>query len=189
MILLVGNICQDVVYECGNVDDFVGHVGGDDFVIVTTPERERCLCARILARYKEESKALYRREDLECGSISGSDRRGYPSRFPLVSLSIGVVSDSFHCLPHAVDEIGCLAAEAKRRAKQSSNNISRIWVPDLCYSFRERVSALPATRPSNQLDRLKRRVFQLTEKDALAEKRPVRIEPRRKRWRRPIETR
>src|SRR5437762_2458695 len=96
MILWVGNICQDVVYECGNVDDFVGHVGGDDFVIVTTPERERCLCARILARYKEESKALYRREDLECGSISGSDRRGYPSRFPLVSLSIGVVSDSFH---------------------------------------------------------------------------------------------
>jgi diguanylate cyclase (GGDEF)-like protein len=169
MILLVGNICQEVVYECGNIDDFVGHVGGDDFVIVTTPERERCLCSRILERYKEESKVLYRREDLECGSINGSDRRGYPSQFPLVSLSIGVVSDRFHCSPCAVNEIGCLAAEAKRRAKQSSNNISRIWVDDWRYPILEHMPISPMVRPSNLLDRLQRKVFQFVEKDAIAE--------------------
>jgi diguanylate cyclase (GGDEF)-like protein len=169
MILLLGNICQEIVYECGNIDDFVGHVGGDDFVIVTTPEREKSLCSRILARYKEESKALYRREDLECGSINGSDRRGVPSQFPLVSLSIGVVSDRFHCLPHAINEIGCLAAEAKRRAKQSSNNISRIWVHDWCYPIREHMPVSPRARPSNLLDRLQRKVFQLAEEDAIVE--------------------
>src|SRR5258708_3478808 len=37
MILLVGEICQNFVHEHGNTDDFVGHIGGDDFVIVTTP--------------------------------------------------------------------------------------------------------------------------------------------------------
>jgi diguanylate cyclase (GGDEF)-like protein len=169
MILLVGNICQEVVYECGNIDDFVGHVGGDDFVIVTTPEREKCLCSRILERYKEESKALYRREDLECGLINGSDRRGYPSQFPLVSLSIGVVSDSFHCSPRAVNEISCLAAEAKRRAKQSPNNISRIRVDDWCYPIREHMPVSPTARPSSLLDRLQRKVFQFVEKDAIAE--------------------
>ena len=157
------------MYECGNIDDFVGHVGGDDFVILTTPEREKCLGSRILERYKEESKALYRREDLECGSISGSDRWGYPSQFPLVSLSIGVVSDGFQCSPRPVSEIGCLAAEAKRRAKQSSNNISRIWVDDWYYPAREPMPVSPTARPSNLLGRLQRKVSQLTEKDVIAE--------------------
>jgi len=169
MILLVGNICQGVVYEYGNVDDFVGHVGGDDFVIVTTPEREKFLCGRILTRYKEESKALYRREDLECGSIKGSDRRGHPFHFPLVTLSIGVVSDRFHCSPHAVDEIGSLAAEAKRRAKQSSNNLSHIWLEDWRYPIREPRSASRKVHSSSLLEHFQRKLFPFSEEDALAE--------------------
>ncbi len=169
MILLVGNICQDVVYEYGNVDDFVGHVGGDDFVIVTTPEREKFLCGRILARYKEESKLLYRREDLECGSINGSDRRGRPFQFPLVTLSIGVVSDRFHCSPHAVDEIGSVAAEAKRRAKQSSNNLSHIWLDDWCYPIRGPRPVSRVAQPSNLLDHFQRKLFPFPEEDAIVE--------------------
>src|SRR6266566_4124327 len=74
MILLVGRICQSVVYEYGNADDFIGHVGGDDFVVLTTPDRANTLCMYISTRYKEESAALYRPEDLGRGSISGVDR-------------------------------------------------------------------------------------------------------------------
>src|SRR5947209_275077 len=70
MILLVGSICQKIVYEYGNSDDFVGHVGGDDFVVVTTPERANNLCMHISSRYKAESALLYRSEDLRRGSIS-----------------------------------------------------------------------------------------------------------------------
>lgn len=125
MILTVGRICQRVVYECGNTDDFVGHVGGDDFVIVTTPDRATLLYQEILERFRRESAPLYRKEDLERGSISGVDRKGRPYQFPLVSLSIGVVSDRIRC-SHSVDEIGTLTAEAKRRAKQSSNNVCHL---------------------------------------------------------------
>lgn len=125
MILLVGHICQRVVCVYGNADDFVGHIGGDDFVIVTTPEREKALCRHILTRYKEESVALYRQDDLERGAIRGIDREGQPFEFPLVSLSIGVVSDRFHCI-HTINDVSLLTAEAKRRAKQSSNNLSLI---------------------------------------------------------------
>jgi len=53
MILLVGRICQNVVYKYGNSDDFVGHVGGDDFVVLTTPDRVNTLCMHVTARYKE----------------------------------------------------------------------------------------------------------------------------------------
>lgn len=125
MILLVGDICQRVVYESGNVDDFVGHVGGDDFVIVTTPDREKVLCSRIIALFNDESALLYRQEDLERRSISGVDRKGRPYQFPLVSLSIGIVSDQLRCSRN-VDEVGTLTAEAKRLAKQSSDNVCHV---------------------------------------------------------------
>ncbi|GHO45431.1 response regulator [Ktedonospora formicarum] len=123
MILLVSRISQSVVYEYGNAADFVGHIGGDDFIILTTPERTTMLYQHIINRYKRESRKLYRPEDVERGSISGVDRKGRPFQFPLVSLSVGIVSDQRR-YPH--DEIGPLAATAKRRAKQSSDNVCHI---------------------------------------------------------------
>jgi CheY-like chemotaxis protein len=125
MIILVGNICQRVVYDCGNTDDFVGHIGGDDFAIVTTPDRSTLLCRHIVTRYKEQSACLYYPEDLERGSISGLDRKGRPYQFPLVSLSIGVVNDPM-CKPRSIQEVSYLAAEAKRHAKQSNDNVFSI---------------------------------------------------------------
>jgi diguanylate cyclase (GGDEF)-like protein len=121
MILLVSNICQQVVHEHGNVDDFVGHVGGDDFIVVTTSDRATLLSGYILKRYKQESASHYRQEDLERGSISGVDRKGRPYQFPLVSLSIGLLSRRGQRY-YSVEEIGVLAAEAKRSAKQSIDN-------------------------------------------------------------------
>ena len=125
LILLVGRICQNVVYEYGNADDFVGHVGGDDFVALTTPDRANILCMHITTRYKEESAVLYRPEDLRRGSITGLDRKGRTYQFPLVSLSIGVVNNQAR-RPHSIQEVSYLAAEAKRYAKQSTSNISYI---------------------------------------------------------------
>jgi diguanylate cyclase (GGDEF)-like protein len=125
MILLVGDICQRMVHEYGNDDDFVGHVGGDDFIIVTTPDCVKTLCRFILAAYKQESIVLYRPEDVKCGLINGVDRKGRPYQFPLVSLSIGVVSNQLS-YAYSIEAIGPLAAEAKRHAKQSIDNIFHI---------------------------------------------------------------
>jgi diguanylate cyclase (GGDEF)-like protein len=122
MIRLVGRICQRVVRKYGNPDDFVGHVGGDDFVVVTTPDRERTLCSYICNYYKEESTDLYRIEDLRRGSISGVDRKGRSYQFPLVSLSIGVLNNQIW-QPHSIEEVSYLAAEAKNNAKQSIDNV------------------------------------------------------------------
>ncbi len=122
MIRLVGRICQWVVRKYGNSDDFVGHVGGDDFVVVTTPELAHTLCNYICEYYKEESIHLYRADDLGRGSISGVDRMGRSYQFPLVSLSIGVVNNQIW-QPHTIQEVSYLAAEAKNHAKQSPDNV------------------------------------------------------------------
>jgi hypothetical protein len=111
-----------VVRKYGNPDDFVGHVGGDDFVVVTTPERAHTLCSYICEHYKEESTDLYRTEDLRRGSISGVDRKGRSYQFPLVSLSIGVVNNQIW-QPHSIEEVSYLAAEAKNYAKQSDDKV------------------------------------------------------------------
>ncbi len=167
MILLVSHVCQQVVYEYGNADDFVGHVGGDDFVIVTTPDRERTLYRHILARYNEESVLLYHPEDIARGSISGVDRKGRPYQFPLVSLSIGVVSDQF-CGSYTVDEVGVLTAEAKRMAKQSSSNVSHISL-EWGSSLHDRVRVPHAPAAFNLVGPFARGIFPFAEEDQLAE--------------------
>src|SRR5579859_5806803 len=173
MILLVGHICQRVVYEYGNTDDFVGHIGGDDFVIVTTPDREKVFCRHVLERYKQESAVLYRKEDLERGSISGVDRKGRPYQFPLVSLSIGVVSDRLHC-SQSVDEVGTLTAEAKRNAKRSANNVYHLssrWKeipPEYSYLLQSPLSQHAATS-FGIFGLFGRNLFHFAEEDAFAE--------------------
>src|SRR6266516_3768606 len=122
MIRLVGRICQRVVRQYGNPDDFVGHVGGDDFIVVTTPEHAYVLCRSISEEYKKESSAFFRPEDLRRGLITGVDRKGRAYQFPLISLSIGIVTNHMQ-RPHSIQEVSYLAAEAKYYAKQSTDNV------------------------------------------------------------------
>ena len=122
LIRLVGRICQQVVHEYGNTDDFVGHIGGDDFMVMTTPDCAKTLSLSVAAHFKEESLLLYRPEHRERGSISGVDRKGRSYQFPLVSLSIGEVSNQIR-QPHSLQELSYLTAEAKYLAKQSNGNI------------------------------------------------------------------
>jgi len=145
IIRLVGRICQRVVREFGNGDDFVGHIGGDDFVVVTTPDRAGMLCKEISAAYKEESAAYYRPEDLRRGSISGVDRKGRIYQFPLVSLSIGVVNNQGR-RSHSLEEVSYLAAEAKYYAKQSTSNVYHIS-PRRDVTSPDRATSYPTTPP------------------------------------------
>lgn len=173
MILLVAEICQRMVHEYGNTDDFVGHIGGDDFVILTTPDRVKTLCRSILACYKEESAPLYHREDLERGSINGVDRKGRPYQFPFVSLSIGIVSNQMRnsC---SIEEIGPLAAEAKRHAKQSTDNVFHISsrrskaVQDQAHPTHPLSSCL-SSQSFIALSHYRRHQTRITEENAIAE--------------------
>lgn len=144
LIRLVGRICQRVVRDYGNPEDFVGHIGGDDYVIITTPERAQNMCCFINTAYKIESRALYHAEDLRRGSISGVDRKGRPYQFPLVSLSIGVVNNQVR-RSHTLQEVSYLAAEAKCQAKQSLNNVYHISPCRDCETLNQELLASKTT--------------------------------------------
>jgi len=103
--------------ETGNPDDFIGHVGGDDFVVVTTTETVDNLCKKIIADFESEAPSFYNETDRKSGYILARDRKGQEQKVPLVSISIGVVTNEFRKITH-VAEIGEIGAELKGFAKQ-----------------------------------------------------------------------
>ena len=109
-------ILIDSVQKKGTPQDFIGHIGGDDFVVVTAPDKVDELCKKIIADFSSMVPGLYNKEDLEKGYIIGKDRQKKIRKIPLLSISIGVVTNEKNKINH-VGEIGELGAELKEYAK------------------------------------------------------------------------
>ena len=103
-------------HEKGASQDFIGHIGGDDFVVITTPDKVDDLCKKIIADFTAMVPGLYNKEDLEKGYIIGKDRQKKTRKIPLLSISIGVVTNEKIKINH-VGEISELGAELKEYAK------------------------------------------------------------------------
>ncbi len=104
------------VKEQGNPDDFVGHIGGDDFVVVTTIPAVDTLCPKIIKDFDKTIRVFYNATDWKNGYIIGHDRQGAERKFPLLSISIGVVTNELRKIDH-VAQIGEIGAELKAYAK------------------------------------------------------------------------
>ena len=102
--------------EIGNKDDFIGHVGGDDFVVITTPDKVDALCQKIISEFDKIAPTFYSEKDRKTGFIIAKDRQGVERKTPLLSISIGVVSNEKRKISHMA-EVGEIGAELKRQAK------------------------------------------------------------------------
>ncbi len=101
--------------------DFVGHVGGDDFILVMKSADWVQRCEAVLADFEVKALRFYTATDQSNGGIHAFDRTGNPTFYPFLSLSIGaVVPDSEYCQSH--HDVAALASEAKHQAKKQSGN-------------------------------------------------------------------
>lgn len=117
VLLLLASILEQVVKGSNRENiDLVGHIGGDDFVIVTAPEMAEAYCDAIIERFDERIPLLYHEEDRDRGFIELSDRRGNPQRYPIMTISIGAVTNEKRDFESHV-ELSEIAAEVKNRAK------------------------------------------------------------------------
>lgn len=101
----------------GPSTEFVGHIGGDDFIVICPPERAEAIAAMSAARCRDAFSAVVGPEAMQRGSFRGVDREGNVREFPLASISAAIVMvrpDAWVNLAH----LGMRAADAKRRAKQ-----------------------------------------------------------------------
>lgn len=94
LIKVAGEIIYRAKDDHGDRGDFVGHIGGDDFVLITSPENAEEVCQAIIRAFDQIVASHYDAEDRARGYIEGTDRYGVTRRFPLMSLSIAVVSDA-----------------------------------------------------------------------------------------------
>jgi DNA-binding response OmpR family regulator len=122
-IQLVAHIACDIVRVHGTPGDFVGHIGGDDFIIATLPECAEPIAREIVAGFDAGIRNLYPSEDLKRGYIETRDRRGRLNRFPIMSISIAVVnSNEKHRLSNYA-QIGETAADLKNVAKSAAGSL------------------------------------------------------------------
>ncbi len=103
----------EVVDELGSLNDFIGHAGGDNFIIITSEAAAPEIRQRLKARFAEEALSHYNFLDRDQGYIVTTGADGNPKQSPLMTLSVGVVSPSKHDFAD-IREITELAAEARR---------------------------------------------------------------------------
>ncbi len=116
-----GEVIHEAVKRLHDPDAFVGHIGGDDFVVIIDSKHAAAACQNIIADFDAIVPQYYSEEDLAAGAIKGVDRYGVPRVFPLLSMSIAALS----CQPghySTAAEIATAAASVKDRVKESTGS-------------------------------------------------------------------
>jgi diguanylate cyclase (GGDEF)-like protein len=122
VIHMTGDILRRAIDSGGGPDDFIGHVGGDDFIILTTIERAEPVSKEIIRLFEQTIPSFYQPEDLEKGYIVSIDRRGYVMKFPIMSISISIVHNEHRQISDPA-QIGRIAAELKKYAKDLEGSV------------------------------------------------------------------
>jgi diguanylate cyclase (GGDEF)-like protein len=116
-ILYTRDCFLDAAKRFGNAATFVGHEGGDDFVVVTEYSNWEEICKGITSAFDENVKQFYNETDAKSGFIESLDRQGRRMRFPLMSISLAVASNHYRPIEdHRA--IVSIAAEMKKYVKK-----------------------------------------------------------------------
>lgn len=116
LIKTTAAIIRKTVIQLGSTSDFIGHIGGDDFVVLTTPSHYERICSAIVKTFDGVAPNFYDEEDRRRGYIVGVNRQGQTVSFPLASISIAVVTNAHRQIVNYI-QYGEIAAEIKERAK------------------------------------------------------------------------
>jgi diguanylate cyclase (GGDEF)-like protein len=116
LIKMTGEVLYRAKDEYAETQDFVGHIGGDDFVLITSPDIVEQVCKAIISEFDSLISDYYHADDVEKGFIEGTDRYGVKRRFSVMSISIAVVSDVKRSFTSPI-EIAKVATEIKDYVK------------------------------------------------------------------------
>ena len=116
VITATAGIISEAVAKYGTEDDFIGHIGGDDYVLITTPDLYPRICQSVIDTFDKTIPGFYDAEDRGRGHIVGENRQGQEVKFPLATLSIAVVTNVKRKFKNHI-QYGEVAAEMKEHAK------------------------------------------------------------------------
>lgn len=110
------HIVGEAVKTHGTDEAFLGHIGGDDFAVICPTDQFVSICQSVIEGFDRTVTQFYDPADLKKGFIERKSRKGVEEKFPVMTISIGVVTNQKRRLTHVV-EVGEIAAEAKEYAK------------------------------------------------------------------------
>lgn len=116
VLRFTGMLIGEVLDELGSVNDFIGHIGGDNFMVITEEENSIGVRHRLTTRFNDEVLTYYSFKDRQQGYIQLSGDVVPEMKSPLMDLSVGVVSPKDYQFAD-IREITELAAEARRLDK------------------------------------------------------------------------
>jgi PleD family two-component response regulator len=116
VIRILAKILHDVVKGMCGEDGFVGHIGGDDFIFIIPATAIAATCQEIVSIFDSLVPFQYSEQDRRAGYYFGKDRRGQLHRVPLMTVSIGIVTNERRHFTHA-GQVSELATEMKSYAK------------------------------------------------------------------------
>ena len=105
------------VHQIEESDNFLGHIGGDDFVAIVSKTDYEKVCQDIILEFDKFAVSYYNEVDAERGYVEVANRRGIIEQFPLITISIAVVEVDYKNYKNTL-EIGEVGAQIKHRAKQ-----------------------------------------------------------------------
>lgn len=116
VIRILSKILHDVVKGTSGEQGFVGHIGGDDFICIIPVEDVATTCGEVIFVFDTLVPFQYSEQDRRAGYYFGKDRRGQLHKVPLMTVSIGVVTNERRQFTHA-GQVSELATEMKSYAK------------------------------------------------------------------------
>ncbi len=117
VIKFTAKVMVEAAAACGGEDAFVGHVGGDDYIALIDPEHVDEYCSMVIQEFDDGILDFYDTVDAVQGYIEVTDRRGERHAFPIVSLSMGVVTNQERAIASEW-EASAIASEMKEFAKR-----------------------------------------------------------------------
>ena len=110
-------LLAQALHELAGPDGFLGHVGGDDFVMICGHDAAQPLANAVTKRFSAAIDQYYDLADRRAGYIEVADRAGHPRRWGLMTVSVAVVTNKFKPIRH-IGQFSQLAAQLKKQAKQ-----------------------------------------------------------------------
>ncbi|KAB1440375.1 GGDEF domain-containing protein [Pseudodesulfovibrio senegalensis] len=123
ILMMTARVIVNTIKSFGGSGNFVGHVGGDDYVFIMSPDEVEQACQRIIATFDAIVPNFYDASDRKLGKIVSKDRQGLVREFPIMAVSIAVVFNIDGRLKH-FGEASAIAMSLKKKAKEN---------PESCY--------------------------------------------------------
>jgi len=121
IIKFTSKVLGEAIKSSGNTSDFLGHEGGDDFFIITTPDKADAIAEKIIHDFDLEIRGFYSQEDRDAGYIVQKDRRGETVKFPLMTISMAGVTNRLRPIS-SYAELTNIAVSVKAKVKQEKKS-------------------------------------------------------------------